>query len=249
MIRFFRHLRQRLLTENQINRYLLYAVGEIVLVVIGILLALQLNNWNEDRKGQARKNALLHALSVEFSTNLKQLDSVIRFDERVVNATRNFINLNPDEAKSTPNDTLRVWLQNTSWLWTFDPQNGALRSGISSGDIHLIQNDSLINLLFSWQDVVADASENEARHIRVRLESNPIIAPFVRKVDYRTTLPGIGKSKFASDYQALIRDPLFEDYVAERYGHTLDALNELDLVRKQNIEILRLIDHELDLGE
>jgi hypothetical protein len=50
MIKFFRHIRQKLISENRFNKYLLYAIGEILLVVIGILIALQINNWNEDRK-------------------------------------------------------------------------------------------------------------------------------------------------------------------------------------------------------
>jgi len=50
MINFFRKIRQRLLTENKFSKYLLYGIGEIILVVIGILIALSINNWNEDRK-------------------------------------------------------------------------------------------------------------------------------------------------------------------------------------------------------
>jgi uncharacterized membrane protein YgaE (UPF0421/DUF939 family) len=50
MLRFFRQLRQRLLTQNRISKYLLYAIGEIVLVVIGILIALQVNNYSETIK-------------------------------------------------------------------------------------------------------------------------------------------------------------------------------------------------------
>ncbi len=50
MIKFFRRIRKRLLTENKFSKYLLYAIGEIALVMIGILLALQVNNWNEERK-------------------------------------------------------------------------------------------------------------------------------------------------------------------------------------------------------
>ena len=50
MIKFFRHIRKRILTENKTGRYLKYAIGEIVLVVFGILIALQINNWNEERK-------------------------------------------------------------------------------------------------------------------------------------------------------------------------------------------------------
>ena len=48
MIKFFRKVRQKLLKENRFNKYVLYAIGEIVLVVIGILIALQINNWNEN---------------------------------------------------------------------------------------------------------------------------------------------------------------------------------------------------------
>jgi hypothetical protein len=55
MIKFFRQIRQQLLTENKFSKYLIYAIGEIVLVVIGILIALQINNWNEDRKSEAKK--------------------------------------------------------------------------------------------------------------------------------------------------------------------------------------------------
>ena len=50
MIKFFKKIRQKLLSENQFSKYLIYAVGEIILVVIGILIALQINNWNEEDK-------------------------------------------------------------------------------------------------------------------------------------------------------------------------------------------------------
>ena len=52
MIKFFRKIRQNLLTENKFSKYLLYAIGEIVLVVIGIYIAIQLNNWNQDQQNQ-----------------------------------------------------------------------------------------------------------------------------------------------------------------------------------------------------
>ncbi len=60
MIKFFRRIRQKLLTENKFSKYLIYAIGEIILVVIGILIALQINNWNENQKTEAKiKNSLV----------------------------------------------------------------------------------------------------------------------------------------------------------------------------------------------
>ena len=77
MIKFFRKIRQRLLAENKFSRYLLYAVGEIFLVVIGILIALQINNWNEGLKERATEQSILKQLHSEYQSNLAQLDEKI----------------------------------------------------------------------------------------------------------------------------------------------------------------------------
>ena len=58
MIKFFRHIRKNLLVENKTSKYFKYAIGEIILVVIGILIALQINNWNESRKSNQLEQAL-----------------------------------------------------------------------------------------------------------------------------------------------------------------------------------------------
>jgi len=62
MIKFFRKIRQKLLSENKFSKYLIYAIGEIVLVVIGILIALSINNWNEENKESNKVKSLLVAL-------------------------------------------------------------------------------------------------------------------------------------------------------------------------------------------
>ena len=56
MIKLFRNIRQNLLTEGKTTKYLKYAIGEIILVVIGILIALQINNWNENRKNESTES-------------------------------------------------------------------------------------------------------------------------------------------------------------------------------------------------
>ena len=76
MIPFFRKLRQRLLAGNQLSKYLLYALGEIVLVMIGILLALQVNTWNNAREDRLEEHALLLRLEIELNQDLKQIEEV-----------------------------------------------------------------------------------------------------------------------------------------------------------------------------
>ena len=62
MIKFFRHIRKSLLMENKTTKYFKYAIGEIVLVVIGILIALQINNWNEHRKLNIRADVYVNKI-------------------------------------------------------------------------------------------------------------------------------------------------------------------------------------------
>src|SRR5210317_1160194 len=84
MIKFFRHIRKNLLMENKTGKYFKYAIGEIVLVVIGILIAISINNWNEQQKQNSQERQLLSGLKIEFTINLNRLDKVIHFRENSI---------------------------------------------------------------------------------------------------------------------------------------------------------------------
>jgi len=246
MIKFFRKIRYHLMEKSKTGKYFKYAIGEIILVVIGILIAISINNWNENRKNISKKEKELKALQIEFTSNLNQLNIVLSYDEIVLKSTKRLLQLNPENIIEMTSDSMRYRLQNSSFRWTFNPINGALRSAISSGEIHLIQSDSLIDLLFGWQDVVADAREEEERCVAAVIASEAIIEKHIRKLDYKSVyVPELGKSRFPSDYQSLLRDPLFEDFLAERYVSMNEALIELNNVKENNTLILKFIDIEL----
>jgi hypothetical protein len=82
MIKFFRKIRKKLLVENRFNKYLLYAIGEIILVVIGILIALQINNWNETRQKEEKLNVVYLEVQRELALNIKKIDRAINFYEK-----------------------------------------------------------------------------------------------------------------------------------------------------------------------
>lgn len=75
MIKFFRKIRQNLLIENKTGKYFKYALGEIVLVVIGILIALQVNNWNEERKNQLLASNILR----DFISDIKKVSTDLSY--------------------------------------------------------------------------------------------------------------------------------------------------------------------------
>src|SRR5210317_394568 len=81
MINFFRRIRQSVLDENKFSKYLLYALGEILLVVIGILIALSINNWNEGRIAKIQEKSVLSNLNREFLQNKKALIETIHANE------------------------------------------------------------------------------------------------------------------------------------------------------------------------
>jgi hypothetical protein len=77
MIKFFRHIRKRLLTENKFSKYLLYAIGEIVLVIIGILIALQINNANTERKENKELQSYFKNIEKNILFDIKNIEEII----------------------------------------------------------------------------------------------------------------------------------------------------------------------------
>jgi hypothetical protein len=82
MIKFFRKIRQNLIMENKTSKYFKYAIGEIILVVIGILIALSINNWNENQKALKKEQEIIVSLQQEIHQNITELNKTIRYNER-----------------------------------------------------------------------------------------------------------------------------------------------------------------------
>jgi len=93
MIKFFRKIRQKTLTENKFSKYLIYAIGEIILVVIGILIALQINNWNNQRLANKQMNSFLEGIKDDLKSDEIAFDNIIQKFNRVAEQKRKFLKL------------------------------------------------------------------------------------------------------------------------------------------------------------
>jgi hypothetical protein len=104
MIKFFRKIRKRLLTENKFSKYLLYAIGEIVLVVIGILIALSINNRNELRKTHIQDIEFLNNLKVELSIDISAFNDRKSSYQSINDNIKNTIKLFDGSVQSLTHD-------------------------------------------------------------------------------------------------------------------------------------------------
>ena len=95
MIKFFRKIRQNLLSEGKTGKYFKYAIGEIVLVMIGILLALQVSNWNQDRKDRISERKLLDNIHRDFVHNKVDFDSLKAIHYRALEGLEKLVTLFP----------------------------------------------------------------------------------------------------------------------------------------------------------
>ena len=148
MIKFFRKIRQNLLMENNTGKYFKYAVGEIVLVVIGILIALQINNWNENRK-----------LKTEEIKTLKIIRDGIAKDTTNLNWHRDYLALaengirkvKMELAQEQPNDSIGLYL-NLSLIQIEYKLNRAPYESLKSNGPNIITNDSLKNAIIDFYE-------------------------------------------------------------------------------------------------
>ncbi|PTM11590.1 MAG: hypothetical protein DA407_01185 [Bacteroidetes bacterium] len=264
MIKFFRHIRKNLLMENKTSKYFKYAIGEIILVVIGILIALQINNWNENRKNRIEETALLEQLRSEFHSNLKQLDQKISIRKDMIKSSQILLDY-VDNPSIRNNDTISKYISFTTLAPTFDPIVNDLNG---SGNIQLLSNNKLKKLLSFWTSELVQITEEEVAWITFR---DNLYYPFlIEQNTIRNSLNGfwsnnvmdafyldereieqfsVGNSKRNVDLSKVLDMPAMESNLA--LCATFNKLNNLqsEVLRKRIVDILELIDNQLNEGK
>jgi len=164
MIKFFRKIRYHILgkvsskgEQGNTGRYLKYAAGEIVLVVIGILIALQVNNWNINRIDRASEKQILKQLKTEYQNNLDQLIEKLQIrKELIMKSSAWLLSAIDNNALDANLDSLNYHIGITIIVPSFDPINGVSQELINTGKLQLIQSDSLKVQLTHWPSIVED---------------------------------------------------------------------------------------------
>lgn len=154
--------------QNKTGKYLKYAIGEIVLVVIGILIALSINTWNENNKSEKEAKFQLSKLKDNLISDKSQLSGAISIDSIYIDKLIFCAKVLSNEIEA-PKEKFIDNLQHLSSIMSFDPIRGTFDGLMSSGKIELIRNHNLLEALFSyynsnvykaWDSALKDYSRN-----------------------------------------------------------------------------------------
>lgn len=147
-----------MLEENKFSGYLIYAIGEIILVVIGILIALQINNWNEGRKLNKHKKDLIANLLTDFKATKSTLASAIEEKSYQLNEMNDFMKIVYDDSQTMSVDSMRRKAVTFFGESNMKPSISSYNEAVSNGDYKLLKNKELkqsIDAFFKHADTYA----------------------------------------------------------------------------------------------
>ncbi|MEM8507321.1 MAG: DUF6090 family protein [Bacteroidota bacterium] len=162
MAKFFRRIRQKLLSKSKFSNYLLYALGEIILVVLGILLALQINTWSTEKSNRAREQLYLRDYLTDLERNLSELDRVITKSNRTLSATDSLLRYAKGMVKIKDSSKIEYLVMESVNYTLFLSQEGTINDIFGSGDLALILNDSIRKSMVNWSSELKFLTEYEA---------------------------------------------------------------------------------------
>lgn len=250
MIKFFRKIRQNLIRQNKTSTYFKYAIGEIILVVIGILIALQINTWNELRKNNIEGLAILNNLKIELQEDLSITNETIASLKRRKQCSdylhKTIVNKTP--ITKADSSTISISLMRSGFIYKFVPSFAVYNEIQNSGNLGLIKSDSIKKLLANYR---SQTDEN----IRIEGPYELAIKNFEKKA-----------VRYLSEVSNSSNKPLLESYKLRNFNldqlstnaDFLDALRHLSYITNieialktdfliPNIELLiKLITKELD---
>ncbi|MDT0551770.1 DUF6090 family protein [Urechidicola vernalis] len=234
MISLFRKIRKKLAEEKKFKQYLRYAIGEIILVVVGILIALQINTWNQDRISNNEEKAILKNIYTEFSKNKLEIDeSVISLSEciKTNKVLMSLFGINYEELKKEQTDSLIFYSFEQR---RFTPSENAIQDLIQSGKMRSLNNENLKYLIYEWssrKDAMIESYNDMDDKI------NNSIVPFLadkyplKDIDIYSNIGWGKRSTLNHDKLTIFHNLEYESLVDDFLYHLLEY--ETDLINLQ----------------
>ena len=246
MLRFLRQVRQRLLTENRVSKYLLYALGEIVLIVLGILIALYLNNINADKQARKTEIELLKELQSNLSSNIQILERTLKTEYEYLHY--NEMILEYLDHRKPYDEGLDPAFGVYFWTVTTNPVMGGYEFLKSKG-IDLISSDSLrkkISFIFDNEfSILKNENEVWSNNLQQNI-SYPYHVKHFRRYDLAEADTSQIERARPFDYNALLEDEEFKSINAEIISNRKWNINSLENLIREIKGLIAQIEAELE---
>lgn len=233
MIKFFRKIRQKLLSENKFSKYLVYAIGEIVLVVIGILIALQINNWNELQKLNEKEISIAKELCIELTENLISVKSQLGLWENRGEKILEVISLIESENVKLTNTEFDSTLIYVIGFSNFRLKKSKFQRIISLENFEFKKSPMLINELLELNDMYITLMDYYSRNNE---NYNQFLWPYLINnysiENFANVFTG-KRAKSRVDYHELLSDLKFANIIHSARGENAPFVKRIKITIKK----------------
>ena len=236
MLTFFRRIRKELLGEGSASKYFLYAIGEILLVMIGILLALQVNNWNEERKKEAIEKDLLLGIKENILGNIEYLNAEIQRNRRLMNSAQ--VALNALDNDLPHHDSLDVHFARSSRIWNISFPRASFETLKSEG-LRLIDSKELREQVINLFEKDYISLENFTEKKGDDFSANILFPAFMRnfRLGFGLAVP--------NNYDSLKDDAEFKNILYHGISTRWEIITKAEVIISESNFVIDRISEEL----
>ena len=239
MIKFFRKIRYNLMEQNKTGKYLKYAIGEIVLVVIGILIALSINNWNENRKQNAQIAKYAKSLVQDLEKDIAMIDTINNTSKQIsyrIDSLANYVR------NSKIEDISNLDIICLTWVRLYRPYSwnrATLEEIKNSGSLRLINNEEISNRIVKYDTQSNHMDEDYYEDKEQSENANKLLNKLVNN-NYPNMVELAEMLRFTTNYGQIndtFIDPIYKE--AQEYNISLN-LKDINLLNNVISSLLRL---------
>jgi hypothetical protein len=256
MLKFFRKIRQKLLSQNRFTRYLIYAIGEIFLVVIGILIALQINTWNENRKYQNQEADFYSDVLSDLDKDLEKLDFLTEFHRNRIEILSTLLTYLRNPADKMGTEKFGMLVEPLYYSEAATSYSTAFESAKSSGAFSNFRQKETLKALDKYYADFEKIKSNmnsitefvngsfepvmaTIPSIHMSINSGDMVMAEKGNARFYELLDSIKDNRnINSDHEKVLYDPRFEAYVIGDMGRCFNLLAKIE-TRRENLLLLK----------
>ena len=224
-----------------------YFISELLIVVVGILIALSLNNWREDNANKNKEQFYLKSLKTDFEQSLASLTEIINQNNESDLAVKKVLAAIHNGYSSSTVETVKKVFRKLFGFNRFVPASGTYKEIIATGSLQILRDNELRIALSSWEDMITRNQQlEEVMFWQYYLVNIPYLNKHIVRSDFKDNRDNPEqKNNFRTDFKKLLTDPEFENILVNRIGAVEETNAYLAAMIEQVEHIIGLIKNDI----